>query len=331
VNGKPTVKILDFGIAKVVRDNDETTAQPTVSAAATSSFTPMYAAPEQWLERFGATGTWTDVHAWALVCVELLTGKTPLAGREPTEFMAACLNEKQRPTPRTLGLELASEVEAVFERALAIDPSQRFPDAGAFWSSLCSAAKWSPRQSNETIHVAALDADEASRLSSSARTETATSLALRTGVTSTTAASLVLTQWRNLRSSSWGRAILTAGVGSLLVVLIVVLASNRSTTRPEAAASEVDSKSSERAIAAKQIEANATDTERMPKQAVKGSAEQRPPGGTPAATATGRLIRTRPVPSPAKPKKATNDAPPDAGAPANAMAQRPTDPWDQRL
>ncbi|HTQ07403.1 MAG TPA: serine/threonine-protein kinase, partial [Polyangiaceae bacterium] len=68
------VKILDFGIAKLVDSGASTTAQLALTSGATASFTPMYAAPEQWLERLGATGAWTDVHALALVCTELLTG-----------------------------------------------------------------------------------------------------------------------------------------------------------------------------------------------------------------------------------------------------------------
>jgi serine/threonine protein kinase len=141
---EPYVKILDFGIAKVVDGAADTTAQYAATAGSTASFTAMYAAPEQWLERLGATGTWTDVHALALVCVELLTGSIPFAGREPVQFMAACLDPALRPTPKSRGVELAADVESVFAKAIALHPRERFRDVGAFWRALCEAARWSP-------------------------------------------------------------------------------------------------------------------------------------------------------------------------------------------
>jgi serine/threonine protein kinase len=142
--GETCVKILDFGIAKMVDTAADTTAQYAATAGTTASFTAMYAAPEQWLERLGATGTWTDVHALALVCVELLSGTIPFAGREPAQFMAACLDPALRPTPKSRGIELATEVEAVFAKAVALEPRERFRDVGQFWHALAEAACWSP-------------------------------------------------------------------------------------------------------------------------------------------------------------------------------------------
>jgi serine/threonine protein kinase len=141
--GAPIVKILDFGIAKILDTSTGTTTQFETTGAAPSSFTPMYAAPEQWLRRLGATGTWTDVHAWALVCLELLTGKPALTGEDPAQFMAAALDAEVRPTPSRLGLQVPPEVEAVFGRAVAIDPRDRFPDLGEFWAALCRAVRGS--------------------------------------------------------------------------------------------------------------------------------------------------------------------------------------------
>ncbi|HEX6273553.1 MAG TPA: serine/threonine-protein kinase, partial [Polyangiaceae bacterium] len=145
-DGELSVKILDFGVAKLVDEGADTTAQHALTAGATASFTAMYAAPEQWLERLGATGAWTDVHALALVCVELLSGNIPFSGRESAQFMAACLDPTVRPTPAARGVELAEEVESVFARAVALEPRQRFRDVGSFWSALREAARVSPER-----------------------------------------------------------------------------------------------------------------------------------------------------------------------------------------
>jgi hypothetical protein len=131
----PALKILDFGVAKFFDDSLGLTARLAETGPA-SSFTPMYAAPEQWLRRLGATGPWTDVHAWALVFVELVTGRVPFPGDEAAEIMSACLDAAVRPTPRALGRELSEELEAVLARALALDPRARFRDLGELWAAL---------------------------------------------------------------------------------------------------------------------------------------------------------------------------------------------------
>jgi len=138
------VKILDFGIAKIIEESLDATSHFSTASNVTSSFTPMYAAPEQWLRRLGATGRATDVHAFALVCVELLTGRLPLDGQSSAELMAACLDPEARPTPKHYGLALPAKVEQVFARALALNPGERFSDMRTFWSALCGAAEWSP-------------------------------------------------------------------------------------------------------------------------------------------------------------------------------------------
>ncbi|MBK7399621.1 MAG: serine/threonine protein kinase [Myxococcales bacterium] len=64
------VKLLDFGIAKVVQsaaDNGFTSTGHLVT-----SFTPSYGAPEQFSRARGATGPWTDVYALALILGELV-------------------------------------------------------------------------------------------------------------------------------------------------------------------------------------------------------------------------------------------------------------------
>jgi serine/threonine protein kinase len=140
LHGQDRLKILDFGIAKV-----KSAATQIVGRASNegelSAFTPTYAAPEQWLpKRFGQTGTWTDVWGFALTLVEVLSGRPPFEG-DLQAVMGACLDERQRPTPRALGVEVPRAVEAAFEKALAIDPRDRYSDIGSFWDVIESATQ----------------------------------------------------------------------------------------------------------------------------------------------------------------------------------------------
>ena len=151
---EPQVKILDSGIAKLDETAENSHLGHALAGLSGASFTPMYAAPEQWLTRLGPTGPWTDVHALALVCTELLTGRAPFSGADATQFQAACLDATARPTPAALGVRLSESVESVLARAVALEPRERYQHVGAFWEALCAAARWSP--SSGAIRIAAL-------------------------------------------------------------------------------------------------------------------------------------------------------------------------------
>ncbi|MBN1608180.1 MAG: serine/threonine protein kinase [Polyangiaceae bacterium] len=136
VHGERLVKVLDFGIAKVKRAATQIVGRQSVMDAGPSAFTPAYAAPEQWLpKRYGQTGPWTDVWGLALTVVEATCGRPPLEG-DATSIMGLALNEILRPTPRMLGARSSDACEAVFTKALAVDPKQRFASVTEFWCAL---------------------------------------------------------------------------------------------------------------------------------------------------------------------------------------------------
>src|SRR4051812_23317528 len=135
VGGERVAKILDFGVAEV-RGAARRAAR---GADEVALFTPAYGAPEQWNPKeFGETGPWTDVWGLALTLVEALVGEPVVAGGHAT-VRAQILERKRRPTPRTHGAIVSDSVEAVFARALAVDPRDRYHDAGAFWRALVAA------------------------------------------------------------------------------------------------------------------------------------------------------------------------------------------------
>ncbi len=137
-HGQETVKVLDFGIGKVKSVATQIVGRVS-SDGGMAAFTPAYGAPEQWLpKRYGQTGTWTDVWGLALTMVEVLSGAAPLAG-DLQAVMGACLDERQRPTPRSAGCKVSDAVEAAFNKALAVDPQHRYRDIGEFWDVLESA------------------------------------------------------------------------------------------------------------------------------------------------------------------------------------------------
>jgi len=142
--GDCTVKILDFGIAKVVSDAQKMAGSFTKTSGQVTSFTPAYGAPEQFSRTHGATGPWTDVFSLALIATEIATGREPLEGDDFLQLAFSSANPDRRPTPRTLGAQVTDEVEQVFRKALSVKPSERFQSGGDFWNALRQASKLDP-------------------------------------------------------------------------------------------------------------------------------------------------------------------------------------------
>jgi formylglycine-generating enzyme required for sulfatase activity len=136
------VKLLDFGIAKVV----ESAADQgfTKTGAVVTSFTPSYGAPEQFSRSQGATGPWTDVYALELILTELVTGTYALDGDDFIQLGMQSSDPNRRPTPRTLGVELGDPIEDVLRKAASVKPAERYASAGAFWNALREAVGQAP-------------------------------------------------------------------------------------------------------------------------------------------------------------------------------------------
>lgn len=118
------VKVLDFGIAKVV---DRTGGETVLTATGEVFGTPDYLAPEQILS--GRIGPWTDVYTLALMTVELLTGRSPRAGKTPARILAESPQERFDPSAWP-DLGLAEFARDVLVRALEPKVSDRLATVG---------------------------------------------------------------------------------------------------------------------------------------------------------------------------------------------------------
>jgi tRNA A-37 threonylcarbamoyl transferase component Bud32 len=135
------VKVLDFGIAKVVQDARAATATQAMGS-------PFWMAPEQ-TEAQGRIGAPTDVWAVGLVAFYLLTGKCYwTAGNVEGAPMQALLREMLfeplvPASARAAQLGVAGHVpegfDAWFARCVDRDLAARFPDAGACGQALTVA------------------------------------------------------------------------------------------------------------------------------------------------------------------------------------------------
>ncbi|MCC6553632.1 MAG: protein kinase [Polyangiaceae bacterium] len=142
-DGAERPRILDFGIAQA-RSLAEQAVGRATSGDKLNAFSPAYAAPEQWVpKRYGQAGPWTDVWGLAITMVEALVGRQVIEG-EPQAMMGTALDTSRRPTPRAEGINIPPAVDAVFERALAVNPRDRTKDIETFWTELEAAMGFAP-------------------------------------------------------------------------------------------------------------------------------------------------------------------------------------------
>jgi tetratricopeptide (TPR) repeat protein len=141
VTGNGTVKLLDFGIARLV-DPDSSTTDPTSPLTAHPLLTPEYAAPEQ-LRGEPATVA-TDVYALGVILYELLAGERPyrLAGRSAADIeRVICENVPPRPSVtlrRHHGqwLRLRGDLDTIVLKAMHKEPGRRYPSVTALLDDL---------------------------------------------------------------------------------------------------------------------------------------------------------------------------------------------------
>jgi serine/threonine protein kinase len=130
------VKVLDFGVAKIMADAAIAMGPTARTVGNLRMFAPAYGAPEQFDDRLGAIGPWTDVYAIGLVILEALADRTVMEGEHLGEFATKALDATRRPTPRAFGIAVGDETEKVLAFALSLDPRRRPRDVGELWGML---------------------------------------------------------------------------------------------------------------------------------------------------------------------------------------------------
>ena len=121
VPGGERVKILDFGIAKLIGDDH---GNPTRTRTGLIMGTPMYMSPEQ-CRGAGDVDHRTDIYALGCVMFHLMCGRPPFFAPTPGDMIAAQLREMPQP-PSTLVPEIPLAIDTIVMRCLAKAAGDRY-------------------------------------------------------------------------------------------------------------------------------------------------------------------------------------------------------------
>lgn len=143
------VKLLDFGIARLLADGDAP-GDTQLTRAGSAALTPRYAAPEQLVG--GALTTATDVYALGIVLCELLTGRHPSGLDGPASLMDYLVAAREREPARASTLApsqqqaLRGDLDNILAKALQAEPAARYASASALADELRRYLRHEPVQ-----------------------------------------------------------------------------------------------------------------------------------------------------------------------------------------
>jgi serine/threonine protein kinase len=130
--GPPLVKVLDFGVSKILTGGNTETGQVTKTGSILGS--PGYVPPEQWFSS-RMSDKRSDIWALGLVLYEFLTGRLPF-DEVSIPILATKIAYEPAMPPSQLRPEIPLDLEQVVLRCLEKSPDDRFQDVASLAEAL---------------------------------------------------------------------------------------------------------------------------------------------------------------------------------------------------
>jgi hypothetical protein len=140
----PIIKVLDFGISKVVEPNAD-----ALTKTASVMGTPFYMSPEQLLSSKNVDER-SDIWALGVILYELLAGRPPFVGESVPEIVAQILQNAPAPL-RTYRPDVPPGLEAIIARCMQTKPEGRYANVALLSFALAEHAEPADRHSATAI------------------------------------------------------------------------------------------------------------------------------------------------------------------------------------
>lgn len=162
-SGEPVVKVLDFGIAKLVGKDQDHYGDSAKTTAGMLFGTPAYMSPEQCRGASAEIGLPADIYAIGCLFFEFVTGHLPFPGKSPQQMI---IMHQEQPIPSVRprdGMVLPEGLDVFIKKCLAKDPADRYSSAREALRVLDGLVEgWVPppdtKDEHEDMHLAEVDA-----------------------------------------------------------------------------------------------------------------------------------------------------------------------------
>jgi serine/threonine protein kinase len=136
-DGSPQVKILDFGVAKILASPDG--AQSVKTRTGSLMGTPLYMSPEQ-CKGAGTLDHRTDIYSLGVMLFEMLAGRPPFTAEGVGELFAKHMLEEP-PSLLDFAPQVPSHMAAAVMKSLQKEPRDRFESMEEFRKALVGEVK----------------------------------------------------------------------------------------------------------------------------------------------------------------------------------------------
>jgi serine/threonine protein kinase/tetratricopeptide (TPR) repeat protein len=137
------VKILDFGLAKLAKDQSvgtttDSSLEESLTQLGVIPGTAVYMSPEQ--ARSEDLDVRSDIFSFGVVLFEMATGKKPFTGTNVVTTLHAVINSKPA-SPRSINPAMPAELETIIGKAMEKDRNQRYKNAAEMKADLVRLKK----------------------------------------------------------------------------------------------------------------------------------------------------------------------------------------------